>query len=180
MNGGDVLEISLLDPPQGLTAVVKDLTTGQTGFIVASAGNGFMNTNVATCNGTPFTFHAEYNTAKQQNQVPWAALEGGVLMEQEIGHAESCDSLSNQDPVLDTFPGGQSYSDPQVFDTCGGGLEGPGATGEGPCSSTGCQNATTQGPTGPTACPPRIRPAARCASSPTAIASPRGPAPRRW
>ncbi len=100
MNGGDVLEISLSDPPQGLTAVIKDLTTGQTGYIVASASNGFMNTSIADCSGTPFTFHAEYNTAKQQNQVPWAALEGGVLMEQEIGHGESCDSVTNQDPVV--------------------------------------------------------------------------------
>ena len=152
MNGGDVLEISLLDPPQGLTAVIKDLTTGQTGFIVASAKNGFMNTNIGDCSGNPFTFHAEYSTAKQQNQVPWAALEGGVLMEQEIGHGESCDSLTNQDPFSASFSDGQSYYDSQVFDTCRGGLE-PGATGEGPCSSAGCQNATTQGPTGPTACP---------------------------
>ncbi len=153
MNGGDVLEISLLDPPQGLTAVIKDLTTRQTGYIVASATNGFMNTNIADCSGNPFTFHAEYNTAKQQNQVPWAALEGGVLMEQEIGHAESCNSVTNQDPFSTSYPDGSTYSDSQVFDTCVGGLEGPGATGEGPCSSAGCQNATTQGPTGPTACP---------------------------
>jgi len=153
MNGGDVLEISLSDPPQGLTALIKDLTTGQTGYIVASAGNGFMNTSIADCSGTPFTFHAEYNTAKQQNQVPWAALEGGVLMEQEIGHGETCNSVTNQDPFSTSYPDGSSYSDPQVFDICNGGLEGPGATGEGPCTSAGCQNATTQGPNGPTACP---------------------------
>ena len=152
MNGGDVLEISLLDPPQGLTAVIKDLTTGKTGYIVASASNGFMNTNIADCSGTPFTFHAEYNTAKQQNQVPWAALEGGVLMEQEIGHGETCNSLGSRDPFTSSYPDGSTYRDPQVFDTCNGGLEGPGATGEGPCTSAGCQNATTQGPTGPTAC----------------------------
>jgi hypothetical protein len=69
------------------------LTTGQTGWVTASASNGFMNTNINTCDGTPFTFHAEYSSAKQVNQVPWAALEGGVLMEQEIGHSESCTSL---------------------------------------------------------------------------------------
>jgi len=152
MNGGDVLEIAMSDPPQGLTAVIQDLTTGQTGYIVASASNGFMNTSIADCSGTPFTFHAEYNTAKQQNQVPWAALEGGVLMEQEIGHGETCNSVSNQDPFSTSYPDGSSYSDSQVFDTCNGGLEGPRATGEGPCTSAGCQNATTQGPNGPTAC----------------------------
>jgi hypothetical protein len=112
-----------------------------------------MNTNIADCSGTPFTFHAEYNTAQQQNQVPWAALEGGVLMEQEIGHGEACDSLASQHPFMATFPGGQSYADPNVFDTCNGGSEGPNATGEGPCTGTICQNATTQGPNGPIACP---------------------------
>jgi hypothetical protein len=153
MNGGDVLVVSISDPPGGLTTRVTDLTTGRSGFAVASSANGFMNTNIADCSGTPFTFHAEYNTAKQQNQVPWAALEGGVLMEQEIGHGEPCNSLSSPHPFAVTYPDGQSYSDPSVFDTCNGGSEGTNATGEGPCPGGLCQNATTQGPTGPTVCP---------------------------
>ena len=155
INPGDVLVVSISDPPQGFTTVVRDLTTHQTGFMTASAANGFMNTNIADCSGTPFTFHAEYSTAKQQNQVPWAALEGGVLMQQEIGHGEVCNSVTNQLPVQSNSPGGQSYSDPNVYDTCVGGSEGPNATGEGPCSPTTglCQNATTQGPNGPVACP---------------------------
>ena len=99
INPGDVIEASISDPPQGLTTVVRDLTTGQTGFMTASAANGFMNTNLTTCAGTPFTFHAEYNTASIDNRVPWAALEGGVLMEQEVGHSEVCSSLKNRDPV---------------------------------------------------------------------------------
>ena len=96
-----------------------------------------MNTDPSTCNGSPFSFHAEYNTAKQSNQVPWAALEGGVLMQQEIGHFESCSSVSNQL--------GLSF-DPQTFWTCNGGME-PGGVGEGPCNfSTGvCTNPTTEG-----------------------------------
>ena len=98
INGGDTLVVSISDPPQGFTTVVRDLTTHQTGFMTASATNGFMNTNIADCSGTPFTFHAEYSTAKQPNQVPWAALEGGVLMQQEIGHSEVCNSVTNQDP----------------------------------------------------------------------------------
>ncbi len=99
-NPGDVVVTSISDPPQGFTAVVRDLTTHQTGFMTASAANGFMNTNIADCSGTPFTFHAEYSTAKQQNQVPWAALEGGVLMQQEIGHGEVCNSVTNKDPAV--------------------------------------------------------------------------------
>jgi hypothetical protein len=122
--------------------------------MTASAANGFMNTNIADCTGTPFSFHAEYSTAKQQNQVPWAALEGGVLMQQEIGHSEVCNSVKNQDP----FTFGTSYSDPNVFDTCMGGSEGPGQTGEGPCDpNTGiCQNPSTEGPNGPVACPTNV------------------------
>ena len=153
INPGDVLVVSISDPPQGFTTVIRDLTTHQTGFMVASASNGFMNTNIADCSGTPFTFHAEYSTAKQPNQVPWAAAEGGVLMEQEIGHSEVCNSVTNRDPFSMSYPGGQSYSDPNTYDTCMGGTEGPNATGEGPCTATACQNSTTQGPNGPTACP---------------------------
>jgi hypothetical protein len=151
---GDVIVTSISDPPQGFTAVVRDLTTGQTGFMTASAANGFMNTNIADCSGTPFTFHAEYNTARQQNQVPWAALQGGVLMEQEIGHGEVCNSVANKQPAVNPS-GATGYTDPQAFQTCVGGSEGRHATGEGPCSPTTglCQNATTQGPNGPVACP---------------------------
>jgi len=153
INQGDVLAVSITDPQQGFTTTIRDLTTHQTGWMTASAANGFMNTSFADCSGTPNTFHAEYNSAKINNRVPWAALEGGVLMQQEIGHSEVCNSVTNQDPVSDSFPGGQSYSDPNVYDTCMGGSEGKKAVGEGPCTSSGCQNATTQGPNGPVACP---------------------------
>ena len=108
INPGDVLVASISDPPQGFTARVRDLTTHQTGFMIASAANGFMNTNIADCSGTPYTFHAEYSTAQQQNQVPWAALEGGVLMQQEIGHGEVCNSVTNQDPAVN--PAGATAS----------------------------------------------------------------------
>jgi len=162
MNPGDRLRVSISNVPDsgspdrgGLKASVADLTTGQTGFIVASAANGFQNTSITDCSGTAFSFHAEYSSAKQQNQVPWAALEGGVLMEQEIGHGETCSSVSNQLGFSFAGADGSSYSDPDVFQTCNGGSEGPAATGEGPCNATGtvCLNATTQGTGGPVACP---------------------------
>jgi hypothetical protein len=155
INPGDTLVVSISDPPSGFTTVIRDLTTQQSGYMVASAANGFMNTNIADCSGTPFTFHAEYSTAKQPNQVPWAALEGGVLMQQEMGHSEVCNQLKNQDGVSASSSDGQSYSDPNVFDTCVNGSEGPGQTGEGPCDpNTGiCTNASTEGTHGPVACP---------------------------
>jgi hypothetical protein len=157
-NQGDVLQISISDPPQGFTTTIRDITTGQTGYMTASAANGFMNTNLTTCAGTPFTFHAEFSTATAQNQVPWAAdLAGGPLVVQEIGHSEVCNSLKYQDPFTESYPNGQSFVDQDSYDTCVGGSEGPGQVGEGPCTTTAsgttCQNAETQGPDGPQPCP---------------------------
>ena len=155
MNPGDVLKVQISDPHRGagpgFTTKVTDLTTGRSGFMVASAANGFMNTNYKTCAGSPHTFHAEYSSARIQNQVPWAALETGVLMEQETGHSEVCASLANRDPF--TFPG---FVDKRVFDTCvGGPSEGKTTRGEGGCNLTtgNCVNPTTEGTTGPIACP---------------------------
>jgi hypothetical protein len=162
MNPGDALRVSVSDVPSsgspdqgGIKAVISDLTTGQTGFMVSSAANGFQNTSISNCAGKPFSFHAEYSTAKKQNQVPWAALEGGILMEQEIGHGEACSSLSHKLGFSASYSDGSSFTDPHVYQTCNGGMEGKNATGEGPCNATTgvCQNATTQGTAGPVACP---------------------------
>jgi hypothetical protein len=146
MNQGDALQVTLTDTAHGLQTRIVDFDTGQTGFMVASAGNGFMNTSIANCSGTPFDFHPEYSSAKQQNQVPWAALEGGVLMQQELGHFEPCSSVASPFPVSQTFSGGQSFQDPNVFQVCRGGFE-RSSPGEGPCSvTTGvCANPTTEG-----------------------------------
>ncbi|GAA1555152.1 hypothetical protein GCM10009804_10030 [Kribbella hippodromi] len=145
MRQGDILRVVMRDTAHGLLARVDDLSTGQSGSMVASAANGFMNTNIADCSGTPFDFHAEFSSAKQQNQVPWAALEGGVLMQDELGHFEACSSVSSRLPVSQSYPNGQSFSDPNVYQVCNGGAEGNGP-GEGPCNpATGiCQNATTE------------------------------------
>lgn len=143
MNQGDALRVRIKDTSGGLRTEIDDLTTGQAGYMVASASNGFMHTNLHTCNGSPFNFHAEYNTAAQQNQVPWAALEGGVLMQDELGHFEPCASVSNALP-LSFNSGGQTFSDPQSYQTCKGAFE-PGGSGEGPCTVSGCSNSTTEG-----------------------------------
>jgi hypothetical protein len=147
MNPGDVLALHIQDTKNGLLVSVADLTTHQTGYMVASAKNGFMNTNYKTCAGTPFNFHPEYNTASPQNQVPWAALEGGVLMEQEMGHFEPCSSIKHSLPYTASFADGQSFDDKTTAQTCVGGFEGKGKVGEGPCNPTTgvCKNATTEG-----------------------------------
>lgn len=171
MSPGDTLKVSIFEitgqapdggglDTNGLETRIDDLTTGQTGFTIASAHNGFMNTNPATCQGNNFSFHAEYNTAKQSNQVPWAALEGGVLMQDEIGHGEVCAALANQDPVsklpnvTPSNPQPQAFSDPNVFDNCNDGASDPqpaGGSGNGECQSgtnAACTAGTTEDPIG--------------------------------
>ena len=53
---------------------VDDLTQHTSGWMQASAANGFANTSMANCSGTPFNFEPEYNTAKPGNIIPWAAI----------------------------------------------------------------------------------------------------------
>jgi hypothetical protein len=101
MNPGDRIRVHIFDAdlPGGggkaLEVHIDDLTTGQSGFMQASAANGFMATNIGNCKGIPFNYEPEYDTASPNNVVPWAALLGGILTQYEIGHFTPCSSLSD-------------------------------------------------------------------------------------
>ena len=69
--------------------MVNDLTR-TSGFMQASAANGFANTSIVDCSGTPFNFEPEYSTAAQANIIPWAALQTNISTEYETGHFEPC------------------------------------------------------------------------------------------
>ena len=102
MNPGDRLRVHIFDANlsgggRALRVSVDDLTTGQSGFMTASAANGYMATSIKDCSGTPFNYQPEYNTAKFRNIVPWAALETNISTEYEIGHFEPCTKVT--DPV---------------------------------------------------------------------------------
>jgi len=86
MNQGDQLTVTLKDTRSGLLTSIKDVTTGRTGFMVASATNGFQSLNLNTCAPTSFNFHPEYSTAKFGNFVPWAALQANIGFSVETGH----------------------------------------------------------------------------------------------
>jgi len=86
MNQGDRIRVTIKDTPQGLLTLVEDLTTGRSGFMVASAANGFQNTDLNSCKGTNFSFHPEFATARVGNFVPWAALQINVNFAMELGH----------------------------------------------------------------------------------------------
>lgn len=86
MNQGDTLKITIKDTHDGLFTGIHDQTTGKTGFMVASAKNGYQTLDLNTCAGTLFNFHPEYSTAKLGNDVPWAALQANVGFAVETGH----------------------------------------------------------------------------------------------
>jgi hypothetical protein len=99
MNPGDKLVIRIFDnrAAGALETQVRDLTTGRTGFMVASARNGFMNTSIADCSGTPWSFRPLYSTAKTANQGGWAAANINVAY--EVGHFIPCTRLRGYAPV---------------------------------------------------------------------------------
>jgi len=100
MNPGDTIRVHMFDAPapgggDAFEVVIDDLTTGQSGFMQASAHNGFADTSITDCSGTPFNFQPEYSTAAKSNIVPWAALQTDISTEFEIGHWEGCTGLSH-------------------------------------------------------------------------------------
>jgi hypothetical protein len=106
MNPGDRLLITIKDTPQGLLTLINDLTSGASGYMVASGRNGFANTDInsTTCNTTPFNFHPEYSTARPENTVPWAALEINVNIAVEAGHWEFLDADSDDSECVSGPP----------------------------------------------------------------------------
>ena len=100
MNPGDKVTIHMWDAkiPGGhaLEARETDHTTGRSGFMIASARNGFMNTDPFTCAGTPFSFQPEYSSARAQNIIPWGIGPYMINTEYEIGHWEACTSVTGK------------------------------------------------------------------------------------
>jgi hypothetical protein len=98
MNPGDRITVRMFNAkiPGGhaLEARVADLSTGQSGFMIASGANGFMNTNPFTCAGHRFNFQPEYNTARAQNIIPWGIGPYMINDEFEIGHFEACTKVT--------------------------------------------------------------------------------------
>ena len=125
MNPGDTITVHIFDSAlsgggHALEVHIDDQTTGESGFMQASAANGYMATNIGNCKGIPFNYEPEYSTAKQGNIVPWAALQTNISTQFEIGHWTPCTSLSDlsTDFGLDFITGGDPF-----FLTCNGPYE---------------------------------------------------------
>jgi hypothetical protein len=120
MNPGDTVTFHMWDAPlpggggNAFEVYMDDLTTHQTGYMQASAANGFMTTSSADCSGTPFNFQPEYNTAKAGNISPWGAGLEDISTEFETGHWEPCTSLSDQVSPNPLDPNDTS----PMYDTC--------------------------------------------------------------
>ena len=98
MNQGDQLVVDIHDSPAGLVTVIRDLTTGQSGFMTASAANGFAQINfqphAAKCSESPYAYHPMYATSSEHTRVPWAAHSYNVAFSDEIGHFEYCSAVA--------------------------------------------------------------------------------------
>jgi len=94
MHSGDNLKVSLHDTPNGLQTVIRDLTSGQTGSMTASAANGFGQVQYAptgtSCVNIPYDFHPMYSTSSEQTRTIWAAHTTNISFTDEIGHFENC------------------------------------------------------------------------------------------
>jgi hypothetical protein len=123
MNPGDKISVSMNDTPGGFVTNVADSTTGTTGTMIASAGNGFRHIvwdpTGTTCNGAPYTFHPEYSTAggyvrttpsnttpgepstvlEPQTWAGWSAHTYNISYTVEIGHFEAPDNGGGEKPA---------------------------------------------------------------------------------
>ena len=103
MNPGDLIRVHIFDARTrsglALEAHETDLTTGRSGYMQASAANGFMNTDPVTCAGQPFNFQPEYSSARAANVIPWGIGPYMINSEFEIGHFEPCTSVRGKSSV---------------------------------------------------------------------------------
>jgi hypothetical protein len=104
MNPGDDLVVTEHDTEQGLKITVDDLTTGQSGFMVASAANGFaeilFDPNGSDCNpathNLPYDFHPMYATSSEHTRVTWTAHGYNIAFSDEVGHFEYCATVKTE------------------------------------------------------------------------------------
>jgi len=95
MNSGDKIVLKMHDTFEGFRVHIRDLTTGQTGFMTASKANGFAMVKYAPnpsnqCTPIPYAFHPMYNTATSRTTLPWGATQDNVEFVDEIGHFDWC------------------------------------------------------------------------------------------
>jgi len=95
MDGGDTLVVLIHDTPQGLEVRIRNLTTGESGFMVAGPENGFgqlmFDPTATSCTVNPYAFHPMYSTSSEHTRSPATAHSYNITFSEEIGHFEFCD-----------------------------------------------------------------------------------------
>lgn len=116
MAPGDRLIVSIHDTSDGLEVILNDVTSGDSGRMVATHNNGFgqvlFQPKSKTCNIAPYDFHPMYSTSSEHTRVPWAAHSYNIAFSDEIGHFEYCDS-ADPNTLNCTVPG---VNDPSGLD----------------------------------------------------------------
>ena len=97
MSPGDTLRITIRDSEHGLRVQIEDLTSGDSGFMIAGPAAGFgqvdFDPTATTCSITPYEFHPMYSTSSEHTRVPWAAHSYNISFSDEIGHFEYCNAI---------------------------------------------------------------------------------------
>ena len=116
MAPGDQLVITTHDTHDGLEVIFRDLTSGDSGRMVATHKNGFgqvlFQPNSTSCNIASYDFHPMYSTSGEHTRVPWAAHSYNIAFSDEIGHFEYCNS-ADPSTLNCTVPG---VNDPSGLD----------------------------------------------------------------
>ena len=113
MNGGDELIVTIADTADGLKVTIQDLTTGQSGFMVASGANGFASVlwdpNGTDCDfathNLAHNFHPAYATSSEHTRVPGAAHSYNIAFSDEVGHFEYCSTVAQEGGACTSLTG---------------------------------------------------------------------------
>jgi hypothetical protein len=100
MQSGDQISITMHDTSHGLRVALHDSTSGRSGFMTASAANGFaqivFDPSASTCQSRPYDFHPMYSTTSEKTRVPWAAHSYNIAYDDEIGHFDYCTRIDQE------------------------------------------------------------------------------------
>src|SRR5437764_7060352 len=123
MGQGDEVTLTMHDTPHGVRTELRDETTHQSGFMTASAANGFgqiaFNPAPSTaCDETPYDFHPMYSTSAPQIGAGtlWSAHTGNVSFSDEIGHFDFCSQVDTTTGTCTGQEGGPGDQEPADAD----------------------------------------------------------------
>jgi len=123
MASGDSVTVTMHDTAHGLRVQLDDTTSGQNGFMTASAANDFgqvkFDPNGSGCTNIPYDFHPMYSTSSEKTRVPWAAHSYNVAYDNEIGHFDYCTNVTQDGGTCTGKEGVEGDQEPADDDDAG-------------------------------------------------------------